>query len=116
MDPYAYTSGRWLKNHAAETAARQLRFDFEGLCRRAVACRPGASKVIRWEKYEGSYNRAFVLHLNDGSTLVARVPFSAAGPPRLVTNSEVATMAYRTFAESPCSRVSLTRCWIQFGK
>ncbi|KAK3349526.1 kinase-like domain-containing protein [Lasiosphaeria hispida] len=94
MDPYAYTSGRWLRNHAAETAARQLRFDFDGLCRRAVACRPGASKVVRWEKYEGSYNRAFVLHLDDGSTLVARVPFSAAGPPRLVTNSEVATMAY----------------------
>ncbi|KAK3363880.1 hypothetical protein B0T25DRAFT_446042, partial [Lasiosphaeria hispida] len=57
------------------------------------------------EEHEGSYNRAFVLHLDDGSTLLARVPFSAAGPPRLVTNSEVATMAYRTFAESPCSRI-----------
>ena len=97
MDPYAYTSGGWLKNHASEVAARQLSFDFDGLCRKVVACRPGASRVVRFDKLEGSFNRVFVLYLDDHSRVVARVPFSVAGPPRLVTNSEVATIAYSMF-------------------
>ena len=55
---------------------------------------PGATKVVRYEKMEGSFNRAFVLSLDNGTRVVAKVPFRIAGPRRLATNSEVATMAY----------------------
>lgn len=36
----------------------------------------------------------FILHLDNGAKVVARVPFRLAGPPALVTHSEVATIAY----------------------
>lgn len=32
--------------------------------------------------------------MDTGSCIVARIPTSIAGPPRLTTNSEVATMTY----------------------
>lgn len=32
--------------------------------------------------------------MDNGSSVVARVPTGIAGPPRLTTNSEVATMTY----------------------
>jgi hypothetical protein len=55
---------------------------------------PGATKVIRYEKKEGGFNRVFILYLDNGERVVARVPFRIAGPRRLITNSEVATMTY----------------------
>ncbi|KAE8367498.1 kinase-like domain-containing protein [Aspergillus caelatus] len=43
---------------------------------------------------EGLYNKAFLLMLNDGSEVVARLPNPNAGPPVFTTASEVATMEY----------------------
>lgn len=54
----------------------------------------GATKVVRYEKKEGGFNRVFILYLENGDRVVARVPFCIAGPRRLVTNSKVATMNY----------------------
>jgi len=61
---------------------------------KAVDACSGATKVIRYEKKDGGFNRAFILYLDNGVLVVARIPFRIAGPRRLVTNSEVATMAY----------------------
>lgn len=94
FDPYEYTSGRWLRNDAAQRDARHVRFDFAALCQKAIDASPGANKILQGVKMEGGFNRAFILHLDNGSSVVARIPFSVAGPPRLVTNSEVATIAY----------------------
>lgn len=72
-------------------------FDFPELLRRVVEASPGATGVLDYEeKLEGGYNRAFVLRLDNGARVVARIPFRLAGPPTLATNSEVATIAYRT--------------------
>jgi hypothetical protein len=95
-DPYHYTAGRWLKDDKIQRDARYIDFDFPGLCRRAVKTSDGASKVVEYEKIEGGFNRVFIIRLDNGARVVARIPFSVAGPPRLRTNSEVATMAYGT--------------------
>jgi hypothetical protein len=93
-DPYRYTSGRWLNRDKLQREARYLKFDFPALCKKAVNACSGATKVIRYEKKEGGFNRVFILYLDNGERVVARVPFRIAGPRGLITNSEVATMAY----------------------
>lgn len=93
-DPYLYTTGRWINRDKLQREARYLKFDFPALCKKAVNACPGATKVIRYEKKEGGFNRVFILYLDNGERVVARVPFRIAGPRRLTTNSEVATMAY----------------------
>lgn len=92
--PYRYTTGRWLNRDKLQREARYIKFDFPALCKKAVNTCSGATKVIRYEKKEGGFNRVFILYLDNGERVVARVPFRIAGPRRLVTNSEVATMTY----------------------
>ncbi|KAI9708750.1 MAG: hypothetical protein M1820_003705 [Bogoriella megaspora] len=88
LDPFTYTSGRWLKNDKLEREARYV------------------DRIIRQKKKEGSYNRVFLLHMDNGARVVARVPFQVAGPRRLITNSEVATTAYiRAHTKIPIPRV-----------
>jgi hypothetical protein len=94
FDPHEYSSGCWLRADAAQRDARRVRFDFATLCQKAIKSSPGAKEILQGVKVEGNFNRAFILHLDNGARVVARIPFSVAGPPRLVTNSEVATIAY----------------------
>ena len=93
-DPHHYTSGRWLRSDELERRCRFVDFDFTELCKRAIDVCPGAKHLLRYEKKEGASNRVFVMVMDNDAKVVARVPFSVAGPPRLTTNSEVATMAY----------------------
>jgi len=95
VDPFAYTSGRWLHRDEAQRKARYLTFDFNLLCRKVLDACPGARQILRYDKKEGSFNRVFIFHMDNESQLVARLPFRVAGPKRLTTNSEVATMSYR---------------------
>lgn len=94
-DPYHYTSGRWLRRDALERESRLIRFDFDALRRRVLALCPGASSVTSYDKKEGGFNRVFIFHTDNAKRIVARLPFALAGPPRLTTNSEVATIKYR---------------------
>ncbi|KAF2500409.1 hypothetical protein BU16DRAFT_556879 [Lophium mytilinum] len=93
-DPYQYTAGHWLSRDEVQHQARLINFDFPKLCEMAVASCPGASKVVQWEKAEGLFNRAFIMHLDNDKKVVARIPFRVVGPKRLTTNSEVATIRY----------------------
>ncbi|KAI7028389.1 hypothetical protein KC355_g1 [Hortaea werneckii] len=43
---------------------------------------------------EGGFNKAFLFTMDNGERIVARIPTRIAGPRRLTTNSEVATMTY----------------------
>ncbi|KAE8422868.1 kinase-like domain-containing protein [Aspergillus pseudocaelatus] len=55
---------------------------------------------------EGLHNKAFLLMLNDGSEVVARLPNPNARPPVFTTASEVATMEYvREILGLPAPRV-----------
>ena len=69
-------------------------FDFSALCKRAIHICPGATRIVNCEKREGGFNRVFLLTMDNGPCIIARVPKGIAGPPRLTTNSEVATMTY----------------------
>lgn len=99
--PYTYTSGRWLNHDKLERDSRYIQFDFAALCKKAVELCLGAGKVIRYEKKEGGFNRSFVIIMNNGMRVVARLPTCIVGPRQLTTNSEVATMTYSKF-EFPC--------------
>ncbi|GKZ32037.1 hypothetical protein AbraIFM66950_001126 [Aspergillus brasiliensis] len=94
FDPHNYTSGRWLRDAKKERASRYIECDFDALCRRILDLSPKASSIIDCQKVEGGFNRVFVFELNDDTRLVAKLPFTLAGPPRLTTSSEVATIKY----------------------
>ena len=53
----------------------------------------GAEECIRMIKLpEGLFNRVFLMSLNNGEDVIARIPTSVAGPAHWNTASEVATM------------------------
>lgn len=101
FDPHEYTNGRWLRADTAQREARRVKFDFPALCQKAISSTPGATGISECFKEEGNFNSAFIIRLDNGAKVVARVPFSAAGPSRLVMNSEVATMSYRSYIILP---------------
>jgi hypothetical protein len=103
-DPHHYTCGRWLRDDAARRQARYIDFDFQLLCDRVVRLSPGATAVRSWQKKEGGFNRIFIMDLDSGSKLVAKLPYPGVDlPQRLATASEVATISYCTY---------LQRTWI----
>ncbi|KAL9038629.1 MAG: hypothetical protein Q9214_005202, partial [Letrouitia sp. 1 TL-2023] len=104
LDPYTYTSGRWLRSDETQRSARHITFDFEALCRRVIELCPGAASVSNCEKKEGGFNRVFIFTTDNGQRLVARLPFTLAGPPRMTTQSEIATIRY---GKSIISRMAL---------
>lgn len=95
FDPYAYTSGRWLKDDKQQHDARYIKFDFDRLCQKVIGLSPDADRVVDCKKLEGGDNRTFIFSLDNGKRLVARLRFPCSGPRALTTASEVATMKYR---------------------
>lgn len=93
-DPHSYTSGKWLHRDELQRNSRYILFDFPALCQRAIDACPGATRAVKCEKREGGFNRVFLFTMDNGSCAVARTPTGITGPPRLTTNSEVATMTY----------------------
>ena len=94
LNPFTYTAGRWLRRDMLERDARVLNFDFDALRKRVLELCPGALAIARCEKKEGGYNRVFIFTCDNAKRLVARLPTFVAGPARLTTNSEVATIRY----------------------
>ena len=100
LDPHSYTSGRWLRNDEEERASRYIQFDFNALRRKVLTLSPGASTITNCQKLEGGFNRVFIFELDNDKRVVARLPFSLAGPAQLTTSSEIATIEYRKFLPS----------------
>jgi hypothetical protein len=93
-DPHNYTSGHWLRNDAMEREARYIDFDFDALCNKVISLCSGARSIVSYSKIEGGYNRVFIFRTDNAERIVARLLFSVAGPARLNTGSEVATIKY----------------------
>lgn len=67
---------------------------------------PPSRGVSSSELIRGTSNRIFDLEFDDGSQLIAKIPFPIAGPPHFTTASEVATMYYaREMLRIPVPRV-----------
>ena len=106
LDPRKYTSGRWLGRDELERKARNLNVDFDALCHRVVELCPGATSIASYEKKEGGYNRIFIFTCDNARRVVARLPTSVAGPARLTTNSEVATITYGEIETTSWTKIS----------
>ncbi|KAJ3502265.1 hypothetical protein NMY22_g18643 [Coprinellus aureogranulatus] len=93
-DLFRFTRGRWLCNDEEEHAVRYVPFDVAALKDIAIKA-ARASFCTSFEKMgEGLMNRVFLLRLDNGRELVARIPFPVSGPKHYTTASEVATMDY----------------------
>lgn len=115
VNPYAYTSGRWLRQDKLECNSRYIKFDFDALCQRVIELDSGANSIASCSKLEGGFNRVFIFTLDTGKRIVARIPFPFAGPTRLTTASEVATMRYckSTFRWSYAAAESIASFLVQ---
>jgi len=96
FDPYVYSHGKWLDRNGERQHARRLDFDFDALLDLAIDRSRGAKRVTSCEKKEGGFNRVFVIRLDNGKAVVARLPTRLAGRQRSTTRSEVATLEFGT--------------------
>lgn len=101
IKPHNYTSGRWLRRDKLEIDSRYIQFNFGALCQKVIELCPGASHIQNCRKIEGGFNRVFIFTLDSSKTIVARLPFRLAGPAKLTTISEVATVRYCQFIVIP---------------
>lgn len=76
---YRYTSGRWLWDEAAQFSRRFVRFNVAELAQ--IAARSvGASSCVEIKKVpEGNFNKAFLLTMDDGNEVIAKIPNPNAG-------------------------------------
>lgn len=72
FDPYAYTSGPWLRHDKLQQASRYIEFNFEARCRKILELAPGASAITNCHKLDGGFNRVFILELDNSERIVAR--------------------------------------------
>jgi hypothetical protein len=73
---------------------REIRFDLNRLAC-VAADSVGAGQCIFIKKYpDGMFNKAFLMTMDNGREVVAKVPNPNAGVPHFTTASEVATMDF----------------------
>ncbi|KAL4919845.1 kinase-like domain-containing protein [Aspergillus aurantiobrunneus] len=89
-----FTSGRWLWNERQQLASRYVQFNLSALLRLAASAigSKACTQVIIIS--EGQYNKVFLLIMDDGREVIAKLPSPNAGRPHFTTASEVATMDF----------------------
>ena len=93
-DLHRYTSGRWLWNEAAQLSARRVDFNFEALQRVAAEAIGARACVDVTKMTEGNFNKVFLMEMDDGRQVIAKLPNPNVGPAGIITASEVATMDF----------------------
>lgn len=96
-DFFRYTSGRWLWDEQQQLQERYREFNILELQNIAIQASYSKSCLIMGKIGEGSYNKSFKLTMDNGKTVIARIPNPNAGPAYLTTASEVATMDFVSF-------------------
>ena len=105
-------------NEAKQFSSRYLSFDLEQLIKVAVTtvhargacyCNISYTIVVCWRPVdwlsgtkvlkcqEGPYNRAFIMTMDNGSKVFAKLPCRATEPKHYITASEVATRKFVSF-------------------
>ncbi|KNG86723.1 hypothetical protein ANOM_005182 [Aspergillus nomiae NRRL 13137] len=105
-DLFRYTSGRWLWDEEHQLRDRFSPFNVPEL-QQIAAQSVGADTCTAMTKMaEGSFNKTFRLEMDNGSSVIARIPHPIAGPRYYTTASEVATMEFaRTILGIPTPQV-----------
>ncbi|EFR03147.1 phosphotransferase enzyme family protein [Nannizzia gypsea CBS 118893] len=103
---FTFTRGRFVVDEAENFRKREIRFDLNQLAR-VAADAVGAAHCVSVRKYpDGMFNKAFLLTMNNGREVVAKVPNPNAGIPHFTTASEVATMDFaRKVLDTPAPLV-----------
>ena len=91
---FNFSRGRFFVDGDRNLRERKLRFNMNALARVAAES-VSATKCVSVKKYaEGMYSKAFLLTMDDGRKIIAKVPNPVAGIPHFTTASEVATMDF----------------------
>ncbi|KAJ8489113.1 hypothetical protein ONZ51_g3133 [Trametes cubensis] len=95
-DLFNYTSGRWLVNEYVRLAERMRKFNVDELCRLAAQSvgRTLQDVDIIVKLDEGGFNRIFLITMQDGFKMIARIPYPVMAPKFYAVASEVATMRF----------------------
>ncbi|KAL4738465.1 kinase-like domain-containing protein [Aspergillus similis] len=103
---FRFTRGRFVVDEAVNLRKREIRFDMNRLAK-VAADSVGAARCIAIKKYpDGMFNKAFLISMDNGQEVIAKVPNSKAGVPHFTTASEVATMDFaRRILDTPAPRV-----------
>ncbi|PWY70131.1 phosphotransferase enzyme family protein [Aspergillus eucalypticola CBS 122712] len=103
---FKFTRGRFLINEAEILRMREIQFDMNSLAQIAAES-VGATHCTSIQKYpDGMFNKTFLMSMDNGHEVVAKVPNMNAGIPHLTTASEFATMDFaRNVLETPAPRV-----------
>lgn len=91
---FRYTNGRFLVREKESCDQRCLKFDVDQLCDIAASAGSSKSPIRTIEKVEGGFSKALLMSKEDGTEVVAKLPFSIAGPPKHLTASEAAVLQY----------------------
>lgn len=86
-DLLKYTNGRFLANEKQALDRRFVNFDVDQLCMVAASTGNKHSPVCSIEKLEGGFSKALLLCKEDRSELIAKLPFTIAGPPKYTTST-----------------------------
>ena len=89
---FRYTSGRWVWDEEQQLRDRYKEFDVYELQNVAPKAIKSKRCISMTKLAEGGHNKVFRLHMDDGKSVLARIPNSNAGPSFYTTASEVATM------------------------
>ncbi|CAG8189303.1 unnamed protein product [Penicillium olsonii] len=91
---FKFTRGRFVVDEAENLQKREIKFDMNRLA--SVAAESvGATRCISISKYpDGMFNKAFLMSMDDGQEVIAKVPNPHAGAAHFTTASEVATMDF----------------------
>jgi hypothetical protein len=91
---FRFTKGRFVVNEEKEMALRHNPFDMNALARIAAEA-AGSPNCVKIEKTtEGVYNKIFLMTMEDGCQVFAKVPDRNVRPGHFITASEVATMEF----------------------
>ncbi|OBT86550.1 hypothetical protein VE02_04354 [Pseudogymnoascus sp. 03VT05] len=91
---FSYTSGRYLYNEQRRLAERYVEFNTEAL--KTVAAESVGRKTVSYMKKlaEGGFNRVFLLTMDDGFEVIAKIPYHLTVPKLFTIESEVATLDF----------------------
>ncbi|KAL2064617.1 hypothetical protein VTL71DRAFT_3754 [Oculimacula yallundae] len=105
---YEYRRYRWLSDEPEKLAVRYRRFNLDALLDVAVKTVAGGArsctKVLKC--VEGQFNKAFLMTMDNGAEILAKIPNPNVGSAFYTTASEVATRNFvREFLNFPVPRI-----------
>jgi hypothetical protein len=91
---FRFTRGRFVVDESRNMRQREIKFDMNKLAI-VAADSVGAVQCVSIKKYpDGMFNKAYIMCMDNGQEVVAKVPNPNAGIPHFTTASEVATMDF----------------------